>query len=167
MNKIKLSKTFILFSFFTFFICQHSIAQDKEIYYTGDEVETGFTRKRILYVQGLGDIVGIGVNFERIYTRREGFNLTARLGAGYLSGGVAVLCGNNMLIGKHNWLIEAGVNPGIAITLPATYVIASANIGLRYMNREKGTFFRLAYNPLIYANNIKAFPLAIGVGGAF
>lgn len=165
--KMKFSKTILLFSFLTISLCQNSFAQEDEVYYTGEEVEIGFARKKILYLQGWGDVFGFGVNFEKIYTRSEGFNLTARLGVGYLSGGVAVLCGNNMMIGKKNWLIEAGINPGLSITLPATYVIVSANVGLRYINRQKGTFLRLAYNPFIYANGNKSIPVAAGIGAAF
>ena len=91
---MKTNKTLFLFLFLSFLMCKNSIAQDKEIYYTGEEVELGFTKKKIIYVQGLGDMGTVGINFERIYTSKEGFNLSARLGGGYFNGGLALFTGN-------------------------------------------------------------------------
>src|SRR5437868_5067586 len=99
---MSLNKTIFLFSFLTFLIGKNSFAQDKEIYYTGDEVELGFTKKKIIYAQGLGDVGIVGVNFEKVYTKMEGLNMTARLGGGYYNGGLTILAGNNILLGKNN-----------------------------------------------------------------
>ena len=145
---------------------------------TKDEKKDSILIKNIGTFQFLGDLGMFGGNYERIFTRKTLINFSFRNGIGIIPGDIEsnisnvliTMTGMNLLVGK-KIALETGVYPGFWFS-KTTYFVATADIGVRYQNRNGGFFYRLAFNPIIYptdksTDKISIIPFTFSFGKCF